>query len=226
MFESKDLNRHKGKYYGLYRGYVVDNKDPEGMGRLKVSVPAVLGIDDETEKPLISGWAYPKFPVAGNGWGLNLIPPIKNPDGSNVMVWVEFEQGDVDYPVWSGCPIQQNGLSKETKTNQTKINSGTTKKPTFSFSTPDGRKIVLDDANQKLIISDYYKVNGKTNKVEHTITFSGETIEIKCNDVTKDDKTKILMNTNSITMQAENASSKSVFTITPTKIDSQENISK
>src|SRR5215210_5522726 len=75
-------------YYGKYRGSVVDNNDPLLMGRLQVSVPA-LG--------LASAWALPCFPFTGDQAGAWMIP---SPDTG---VWVEFEQGDVDYPIWSGC---------------------------------------------------------------------------------------------------------------------------
>ena len=53
-------------------------------------MPDVLG--DNT-----SSWALPCVPYAGDNVGLFLIPP------SGTQVWVEFEQGDLDYPIWSGC---------------------------------------------------------------------------------------------------------------------------
>jgi len=77
-------------FYGKYRGIVTDNDDPNGLGRIRVKVQDVLG-DQE------SGWALPATPYAGNGVGLYLIPPV------NAFVWVEFEHGDPDYPIWTGC---------------------------------------------------------------------------------------------------------------------------
>ena len=77
-------------YYGKYRGQVKNNIDPMQLGRLQVSAAAVLG-----EGTL--SWAMPCTPFAGSGVGLYMIPPI----GANV--WVEFEGGDPDYPIWSGC---------------------------------------------------------------------------------------------------------------------------
>lgn len=82
-----DSNRH---FFGKYRGVVSDNKDPEMLGRLKAKVPDVLG-DEE------SSWALPCSPYAGNGVGLFLLPP------TDTSVWIEFEQGDPDRPIWSGC---------------------------------------------------------------------------------------------------------------------------
>ncbi|HLF26609.1 MAG TPA: phage baseplate assembly protein V [Anaerolineae bacterium] len=77
-------------FWGKYRGQVVNNTDPLQLGRIQVSVPAVLGQGQ-------SSWALPCVPYAGPGVGLFLIPPV----GGNV--WVEFEGGDPDYPIWSGC---------------------------------------------------------------------------------------------------------------------------
>lgn len=77
-------------FYGKYRGVVTDNNDPNKLGRLKVKVQDVLG-DRE------SGWALPAMPYAGNGVGLYLIPPV------NAFVWIEFEHGTPDYPIWTGC---------------------------------------------------------------------------------------------------------------------------
>lgn len=78
------------KYYGKYRGTVVNNVDPMQMGRLQIIVPDVSNIIPTT-------WAMPCFPLAGKQMGAYYIPQI----GSGV--WVEFEQGDSDYPVWVGC---------------------------------------------------------------------------------------------------------------------------
>lgn len=77
------------RYYGKYRGLVIENIDPEQIGRVLVQVPDVLG-----EIP--SSWAMPCVPAAGIQSGCFIVPPI----GS--QVWVEFEQGDPDYPIWTG----------------------------------------------------------------------------------------------------------------------------
>ena len=76
-------------FYGKYRGTVVDNSDPNGIGRVKACVPDIFGDED-------SGWALPSLPYAGDGVGLFLIPPV------DAWVWIEFEGGEVgvnDTPV-------------------------------------------------------------------------------------------------------------------------------
>ncbi|HEX6938805.1 MAG TPA: phage baseplate assembly protein V [Longimicrobiales bacterium] len=77
-------------FYGKYRGIVTDNMDPLMLGRVRARVPDVLG-DQE------SGWAMPCAPFGGNQMGLFAIP------AQGAGVWIEFEHGDPDYPIWSGC---------------------------------------------------------------------------------------------------------------------------
>lgn len=78
------------RFYGKYRGTVVNNIDPMQMGRIQVIVPDVSNI-------MLSSWAMPCAPVGGIQNGVFTIPI----PGSGV--WVEFEQGDPDYPIWVGC---------------------------------------------------------------------------------------------------------------------------
>lgn len=79
-----------GNYYGKYRGKVTDIQDPLMMGRIRANVPDVMG-DEE------SGWAMPCAPFGGSGMGFFALPAV------DAGVWIEFEQGDPDYPIWSGC---------------------------------------------------------------------------------------------------------------------------
>ncbi|MFW5641555.1 MAG: phage baseplate assembly protein V [Roseicyclus sp.] len=77
------------RFYGKHRGEVANNLDPSGLGRVQVSVPDVYG-----DSAL--GWAMPCMPGAGPGVGLFTVPPV------GAKVWVEFERGDPDYPVYTG----------------------------------------------------------------------------------------------------------------------------
>ena len=79
-----------GQYFGKYRGTVINNIDPLQTGRLQVMVPDVSGFIPTT-------WAMPCAPIAGIQNGMFALPVI----GSGV--WVEFEQGDPDHPIWVGC---------------------------------------------------------------------------------------------------------------------------
>ena len=77
------------KYYGKYRGTVLNNVDPLQIGRIQVVVPDVANL-------IPSSWAMPCVPIAGKQEGAFFVPQI------GAGVWVEFEQGDPDYPIWVG----------------------------------------------------------------------------------------------------------------------------
>ena len=83
----------KGKYIGKYRGTVLQNIDPLQAGRLQLVVPDVMSL-------LPTTWAEPCVPLAGPTgppMGVYMVPPI------GAGVWVEFEQGDPNRPIWVGC---------------------------------------------------------------------------------------------------------------------------
>jgi len=77
------------RYFGKYRATCVNNVDPMQQGRIQVMVPDVSTV-------IPSSWAMPCFPVTGIQNGVFTVPPI------GAGVWVEFEQGDPDYPIWVG----------------------------------------------------------------------------------------------------------------------------
>jgi Type VI secretion system/phage-baseplate injector OB domain len=79
-----------GRFYGKYRGKVAANADPLQLGRVQVSCPAIFG-DGQL------AWALPCTPYGGPGVGFFAVPPV------GADVWVEFEAGDPDYPIWAGC---------------------------------------------------------------------------------------------------------------------------
>ena len=78
------------RYYGKYRGTVLPMYDLDTRGRLLVEVSDANG-------PNFSGWARPCAPWSGQSMGCYIVPP----PGSNV--WIEFEHGNPDHPIWTGC---------------------------------------------------------------------------------------------------------------------------
>jgi hypothetical protein len=82
-------NNESNRYYGKYRGTVVNNIDPEQRGRIQAMVPDVQGLVPTT-------WALPCLPIAGKQEGVYMVPQV------GAAVWIEFEQGDPDYPIWVG----------------------------------------------------------------------------------------------------------------------------
>ena len=65
------------KFYGKYRGQVLNNVDPMLKARIQVNVPDVYG-------PTLSTWALPCLPAAGLQMGMVTVPPI------GAGVWIEF----------------------------------------------------------------------------------------------------------------------------------------
>lgn len=79
-----------GPYFGKYRGVVINNVDPEKKGRILAIVPSI-------EAFVPTSWAMPCLPSAGMQAGFYTVPPLQ------AGVWIEFEAGDIDKPIWSGC---------------------------------------------------------------------------------------------------------------------------
>jgi uncharacterized protein involved in type VI secretion and phage assembly len=80
----------KKRFYGKYRGTVINNVDPMQQGRVQAMVPDVTGV-------IPSSWATACVPITGKQYGMWVLPQI------GTGVWIEYEQGDSDYPIWSGC---------------------------------------------------------------------------------------------------------------------------
>jgi Type VI secretion system/phage-baseplate injector OB domain len=76
------------QYFGKYRGLVTNNTDPMMLGRILAQVPSV---------PSVDGWASPCLPYLAHPSGTLVAPPV------GTSVWIEFEEGNVDFPIWSGC---------------------------------------------------------------------------------------------------------------------------
>lgn len=114
------------RYFGKYRGEVTDTQDPVKRGRVKVRVPAVMG-----EKEL---WAMPCAPYAGDALGFFAIPP------AGTAVWCEFEGGEINQPIWSGC-FWKDG----------EIDSADAKEGVFFLKTP-GLTLRVDNDSGEVVI--------------------------------------------------------------------------
>lgn len=122
------------RHYGKYRGVVTDNADPSDLGRLRARVPEVLG-------DVVSGWALPAAPYAGDGLGSFAVPP------AGAGVWIEFESGDVSRPIWSGCWWASGQLPQD--------EGGTAATPPLKIvRTEKGLMLSMDDDGQSISVSD------------------------------------------------------------------------
>jgi len=111
--------------YGKYRAFVMDNKDPEKRGRLRMVIPSVLG-DDMTD------WALPCFPFGGGqSYGWFAVPEV------DAQVWAEFEEGDISRPIWTGVFWQNKDDVPEEASN--------TEPTKRIFKTPSGLVMEFND---------------------------------------------------------------------------------
>jgi uncharacterized protein involved in type VI secretion and phage assembly len=122
------VERTRNRFYGKYRG-TVTKVDTDHVPRIKAKVPAVLGGQE-------TGWCMPCVPYAGDQVGIAFMPEV------DAGVWIEFEGGDVSYPIWVGCYWHDGELpsraAPEVKVIKTKGN----------------QQIVLDDKDHTITITD------------------------------------------------------------------------
>ena len=154
------LERVRNRFYGKYRGAVTD-VDAATM-RIKAKVPSVLG---ETA----SGWCMACVPYAGDGFGHAFLPEI----GSGV--WIEFEAGDVSYPVWTGCYWRQGEAPPDATADARAI------------VTKAGHKLVFDDAAGSITLTDSNDNSVKMDSSGVTLTCGGGKIVVADGKVTVND---------------------------------------
>jgi uncharacterized protein involved in type VI secretion and phage assembly len=145
------VERVEGRFFGKYRGQVTDNNDPDNLGRIKAKVPRVLG-DEE------SGWALPAFIYGGaSEQGLFALPDI------GAGVWIEFEGGDLSYPVWTGTWYTSGAIPESAQPGK-KV-----------FKTKSGHKIVFDDDGGTVEVTD---------SNANTVAMDANTIKIAAGNAT------------------------------------------
>jgi uncharacterized protein involved in type VI secretion and phage assembly len=106
----------------------VTNVDAENKGRIKVKVPDVSGTEP-------SGWAMPCAPVTGPKSGAFVLPPV------GAGVWIEFEQGDPDYPIWMG------GFWGSESELPPPARQGNPDKPSLVLQSCGGHQLVISDVD-------------------------------------------------------------------------------
>lgn len=162
------VEKVEGRYYGKYRAFVVDNADPEDRGRLRLKIPSVLN------EEVLSGWALPCVPYGGAAnQGFFFIPEV------DAGVWVEFEAGNLDYPVWVGTYWgKPGGESEVPKPNEaTGAEEGSVQNPPTRkiIKTLKGHTIQLEDADDKEMILTVMMVKDKDPNV---VVLDGDGIKI------------------------------------------------
>jgi hypothetical protein len=129
------LDHVKSRFYGKYRGVVTD-VDPSTM-RIKASVPSVL-----PGSP--TGWCAPCVPYAGPQVGFVMLPDV----GSGV--WIEFEGGDVSFPIWTGCYWSAGDIPSSAAAD---VKTIVTSAGTLSFDN-GGSSVTLAGSAQNAVVLD------------------------------------------------------------------------
>lgn len=117
-------------YYSNYRAIVYDNNDKDGYNRVQLIVPQF----DKTIP--YATWAWPKGNFAGNNYGINMLPQKGD------LVWVEFEHGNRNYPIWSHAYFTKAEKPKEFDSPNT-----------YGLKTPYGFTVLLKDDAKVLSIT-------------------------------------------------------------------------
>lgn len=151
--------RGEGRFFGKYRGLVKDNKDPQGLGRIQVTVPAVSG--------MALNWALPCAPYAGPDVGFYTIPPL------GAKVWIEFEGGNPDHPIWSGCFWQDQEVPSEVATNADDPSQVKVWKTRVAT-------LWIDDTDQKGKVTLRFKDTSVSEPVTVTVVLDSTGLAITC----------------------------------------------
>ena len=142
-----------GLYYSTYNGHVAENEDPDNQNRLKVVLSTILGPNSE---PV---WAYPK----GKSPLSHDLPEI----GS--VVFIEFMNGKLIYPVWSYAMPMSGEKAEEFKSPHS-----------YGFKTPKGFLVLIDEDD---LVMDIKTPNGQEIKIlDNTITINNKNATITIDD--------------------------------------------
>lgn len=144
-----------GRYYSIYRGIVLDNKDPEEMGRILVKVPSVQGG--------VKVWARSKAIIGGPDFGVKFLPPRLGE-----IVYVEFEKGAPLSALWSYHGWGKREIPEDLKDNEA-----------FGIVTPYGHKIILEDKPTGTLTMQFFDEGGQDSTVLH---IEGSKIYLQKND--------------------------------------------
>lgn len=145
-----------GRFYSIYRAYVIDNLDPLNQNRLAVLIPEVGNLEL---------WAIPRNQHGSNGNGFRYLPP-KVGD----VVWITFEKGNPQMPLWEFHSWADDEAPE-----------GFRDPNVFGLVTPEGLSILINDTNKEdnlgvYIPGDAYIVS------EQDIHISGRLVEFNRGD--------------------------------------------
>lgn len=139
------------QYYGKYRAFVANVDDPEKRGRIRVLCPKLFGDS-------LSRWCEPCVPFAFDHNGDYCPPKIGE------FVWVEFEGGDIKFPIYTGSLWSANSIPIEELENR--------------IISWEGVKLVFKDGSLFVNDIDLIAILSKSGGGDYTIFYDPEK---KCN---------------------------------------------
>ena len=177
-------SQSSNQFFGIYRAKVVDNKDPQNIGRVKVVIPSLAGED-------VQVWARPMSPFGYKPThGSHVVPDV------GCLVYIMFENGDIRFPVYVGGVVLEDQAMIESTIDGSSENEHVVlrtrggsyikisdNKSKVTIVSPSGRKLEVDDSANKITIST------RSNKIE--LLDDGGRIKIESSEVVEI-KTKVL----------------------------------
>jgi phage baseplate assembly protein V len=157
------------RFDSLVIGVVSSVEDPDGLGRVRVTLPWYASGYEE--------WARVSQLYAGNGYGSSWVPE------EETEVLVAFGQGDMRWPYIIGCLHSETDQPPESRTSSSDIKT---------LQTPGGSELRFDETNKTIEVK---TKNGASIKLEEdagaitlkgtkTITLDAPEINIKGKNVT------------------------------------------
>jgi uncharacterized protein involved in type VI secretion and phage assembly len=183
-----------GRWYGVYPALVIDNRDPDGQGRVRVTLPW----SPDTAGDRYEVWARVATLMGGNNRGSWFIPDVSD------EVLVVFEGGDPRRPyvvggLWNGSDSPPEAMDGAGQNNRKVIRSrngvkvtldDTTGQEKLMLETPGGQKVTLKDGPGSVLVEDS---NGNSVKLEPSgvtvtasskVTISASLVEVSASMVT------------------------------------------
>ena len=117
------------QYFGKYSAIVKDNQDADELGILQVSVPTIFPADE-----LVAARAALPY-------GMFFVPEV------DTQIWVEFEGGDTEFPIWTGVQHIAGTWAPEAAKNPPTVRA---------FKTAAGHLLIFDDTSgsESIVLTD------------------------------------------------------------------------
>ena len=168
----------KTTYYGIYRAKVEDNKDDQGIGRIKIRIPSMHGnpgIDEYYIENEHLPWAQYGASVEGSF----IVPDI----GS--MVFIMFEAGDSSKPVYVGSCYSTNSVLSKVRENDDSTGTHQWNSPSEVNNVPTEASKSSSTKNMKVIYQSpkgaVISMNEDTGKEKLSLVDRlGQALEFNC----------------------------------------------